>query len=69
MDHLPRSDEQDAEWTLRSRLFILAFGLFVFGFLMVTGRMNWFELRPASSAAAAMAIAADPQGAGREAGA
>lgn len=67
MDHLQPSD-QDVGLTLRGRLLLLMFGLFVFGYLLVIGNPHWFELRPVSTAAVAMSSAADKDSAITEPG-
>lgn len=43
--------------TLISSLMLLGFGVGVLGFLIAIDRPEWFELHPASNAAAAMAKA------------
>jgi hypothetical protein len=45
---------------LKSSLAYLAFGVAVLAFLAVTGRAEWFRLRPATGTAAALSYAAQP---------
>ncbi|MFM2371431.1 MAG: hypothetical protein RIS85_1153 [Pseudomonadota bacterium] len=56
--HLPEYGNQRS---LRATLMLLAFGLSVLGFLVAIGHPEWFELRPVSTAAAAMSEAADKE--------
>lgn len=54
----PPSPEYGNQPSLRATLMLLAFGLSILGYLVAIGHPEWFELRPVSSAAAAMSEAA-----------
>jgi hypothetical protein len=61
---MPVNQREDRETrnvveTLRGSLTMLAFGLGVLAFLIGIDRPEWFNLRPASGAAAAMSKASD----------
>jgi hypothetical protein len=51
---------QTARASARASAFTLAFGLAVLAFLTVIDRAEWFQLRPASGTAGAMAYASEP---------
>ena len=58
----PTGKHDDIRANLWAPLSLLCFGLAILGFLIAIERGNWFPIRPASGAAAAMAYAATPGG-------
>jgi hypothetical protein len=56
---MARSSESGAGVAPAIKIVLIAIGLLLISYLVVTDRHGWFRLRPASGSAAAMAAASD----------
>lgn len=59
MPQFKDNDSKSSRASVRSGLFILAFGLCILGYLVSIDHPEWFQLRPATGTAMAMAHASD----------
>lgn len=55
----PSHKSQNARQSFWASLMLLCFGLGVLAFLVTIERVNWFQIKPASGTAAAMAKASE----------